>query len=190
LRRLIRADWHVHTAYSDCGEPEATPEAMVRAAQEAGLEALGFADHVILPRHRSRPQLVRERLPGQVDGLRLYFGCEADMQSPTRATITREFAADLDYVIMSASHLYVPGVERPAQLEPRTMAALIISLTNGAIESGLADVIAHPFGVPESPFRFDEIVSKIDEEALLRTGEAAARAGVAMEFNPRYLRHQ
>jgi len=188
LSRLIRADWHIHTHLSDCGTPEATPEAIIRVAKEAGLEAIGLTDHVILREHRRRPAMVRAQVEKETNGLRVYVGCEADMQSPTRATIDEEFAAGLDYVIMSASHLYVSGVERPRDLSPRSMAALILELTTGAIESGLADIVAHPFGVPESPFTFDEIVSEVDEEALLRRGEEAARAGVAFECNPRYLR--
>ena len=49
MSRLIRADWHVHTNLSDCGHIDAAPMAMVIAAQEAGLDAIGLSDHVYLP---------------------------------------------------------------------------------------------------------------------------------------------
>lgn len=178
----------MHTYLSDCGHPEATPEAMVAAAREAGLEAMGFTDHVIFPEDRARPAALRLELAARVEGLRVFIGCEADMQSPTRMTIDREFAAGLDYVILAASHLYVPGVELPAELNPRTMAALILELTRAAIATGLADIIPHPFAVPSCPYAWQELVAAADREAVSRVAEAAARAGVAIELNPRFLR--
>jgi len=188
LGRLIQADWHIHTALSDCGRPEATPEAIIEAATAAGVTAIGITDHVTYPEDRTRPGQTRSNLPKDLKGLSVYIGCEADMFSPARMSIDHEFAAGLDYVIVSASHLYLPEVEKPARLDPGTMADLIIQLTLAAIDSGLADIIAHPFGVPESPFTWQEIVGEVRREELLGIGEAAARAGVAIELNPRYLR--
>jgi histidinol phosphatase-like PHP family hydrolase len=185
---LCRRDFHVHTRYSDCGQPEATPKAVVQAAREAGLEALGIADHVIFPHDRSRPAMVRQQLPVEADGLRLYVGCEADMQSPTRCTIDPEFAAGLDFVVVSASHLYLPGVELPPNLDPPATAAFILELTEAAIGTGLADIIAHPFVVPAGPWGFEQLVGAAAPAAIDRMAHAAAHAGVAMEFNPRQLK--
>ena len=185
---FCRRDFHVHTRYSDCGQPEATPEAMVQAAREAGLEALGIADHVIFPHDRSRPAMVRQQLPQEADGLRLYVGCEADMQSPTRCTIDPEFAADLDFVVMAASHLYLPGVELPPDLDPPAMAAFILQLTEAALRTGLTDIIAHPFVVPSGPWGFEELVGAADPAAIDRVAQMAAREGVAMELNPKQVR--
>lgn len=188
MSRLIRADWHVHTNLSDCGQPEATPEAIIAAAQEAGLQAIGLTDHVYLPEHRDRPRTLRSRVPRHAGQLRIYIGCEADMQSPTRCSIDAEFAAGLDYVILSGTHLYDEGVSRPDRLTARETAALCLELMQAALETGLADIIAHPFGVPGSPFTFDEIAAEASRDAWLRLGQAAARAAVAIEYNPRYLR--
>ena len=188
MGKLIQTDWHIHTALSDCGSPEATPAAIVQAAKAAELRAIGITDHVTYPEQRQRPQLAREQIPSRLDGLEVYIGCEADTFSPTRFSIDREFAARLDYVIISASHLYLPEVEKPSGLNPRTMAELIVQLTLAAINSALADIIAHPFGVPESPFTWQEIVGEVKRDELLAMGEAAAQAGVALELNPRYFR--
>ncbi len=188
MEKLIQTDWHVHSALSDCGSPEATPEAIVAAAHQAGLRAIGITDHVTLPRHRDRPALTRKALPADLGGLQVYIGCEADTFAPDRFSIDREYAATLDYVVMAASHLYLPMVDKPAAMTPRTMAELIVRLTRAAIGSGLADIIAHPFGVPESPFTFQEIVGELKRDEVLSLGRAAAEAGVAIELNPRYYR--
>ena len=188
LSRLIRADWHVHTNLSDCGHVDAAPMAMVRAAEEAGLEAIGFTDHVYLPEHRARPGRVRELLPRELNGIRIHVGCEADMQTPTRASVEREFAAGLDYVMVSASHLFDPGVERRGRMDAKGMVGLIFELMHGAIESGMVDIIAHPFGVPMCPFEWTELIEQVDGREWLETARRAAEAGMAMELNPRYLK--
>lgn len=188
MSRLIRTDFHVHTNLSDCGHPQASLEAVLRGAQEAELEAVGVADHVFLPEHRARPRTARGQLPKQVGGLRVYVSCEAEMRSPTETTIDAAFAQELDYVVMSASHLYNVGVWLPQDLDLRGMAAYVLELTRGAIESGLADIVAHPMSVPACPVTFEELVESLDLEAWKRTAEAAAKAGVAIECNPRYLR--
>ena len=43
--RELRADLHVHTCLSPCGEPEMVPTAIVRAAKQAGLDVIGICDH-------------------------------------------------------------------------------------------------------------------------------------------------
>jgi len=188
VSRLIRSDWHVHTNLSDCGHPDAEPMAMVRAAQAAGLEAVGLTDHVIFPEDRARPGKLRQVLPTELNGVRIYIGCEADMQTPTRSTIDPEFAAGLDYVMMSGSHLFEPGVEHPAEMDPKTMADVIFGLTEGAIACGYVDIIVHPFGVPMCPYPWAEIIDQVDRGRWFHTAQMAAQAGVAIEFNPRYLK--
>jgi len=132
--------------------------------------------------------MVRQQLPEESDGLRLYVGCEADMQSPARCTIDPEFAAGLDFVVMAASHLYLPGVELPPDLDPPAMAAFIVELTAAAIRTGLADIIAHPFVVPGGPWDFQQLIEAADPSSIDHLAQAAARAGVAMELNPKQLK--
>jgi histidinol phosphatase-like PHP family hydrolase len=187
LSGLIRADFHVHTTYSDCADPAATPEAMVQAAQEAGLEAIGITDHIAAPINFDRPWRVRQELPAEVGGLRVYVGCEAEMHAPDRATISRELAEGLDFTVFAASHLHNIGPEVLYGLKPREMAAFMIELMRGAIETGYADIIAHPFHAPLSPYPFAEVVGAVDRDELGRTAGMAARSGVAFECNPRFL---
>ena len=161
---------------------------MLCAGRAAGLEAIGFSDHVIYPQHRERPGLLRARVPDEYGGMRVCIGCEADVLSETEIAIDRDFADSLDFVILSASHLNVPGAGHPRGLTAQEEAAYIIRLMHVCVESGLADVIAHPFCVPVPTYSFEELATAAEPDALLRLGEAAARAGVAIEYNPRELR--
>lgn len=188
MRRLIRTDLHIHTNLSDCGSPAATLDAVVAAGLEAGLEAIGISDHIFLPQHRERPVIGRQALPREVNGMRVYVGCEADMQSPTRCAIDAEFAATLDYVLIAASHLYDPGVKREFIDQPRSMAAYMVDLTRGAIETGFADVIVHPLHVPACRYDFADFVAAVEVRVLRDLARFAAESGVAFECNPTFVR--
>jgi histidinol phosphatase-like PHP family hydrolase len=188
LSKLIRTDFHIHSFLSDCAAPTATLEAVVAAGREAELEAIGISDHVFFGRHRGRPAIARRALPREVDGMSVCVGCEADMQAPDRVAIDAEFAAGLDYVMVSASHLYDPGVEQEFIDEPRSMVAYMLDLMRGAINLGYVDIIVHPLHVPACRYSFADFAKAADEANLRSVARMAAEAGVAMECNPRFLR--
>jgi len=189
MPRLIRSDFHIHTNHSLCGSRKATTQAVVRAAQEAGLDAIAITDHLVAPANFGRPQLVRDELPNDLEGLRVYVGGEADMHAPDKPTISREYAAGLDLVVMSASHLHNIDTQL-LEMEPREMAAFVLNLMDGAIETGYVDVIPHAFHVPNCRRSFGEIVEAVDSNRLRETLAKAAVAGVAMEVNPFFLKAQ
>ncbi len=120
--------------------------------------------------------------------MRVYVGCEANMQSPTRCVIDAEFAATLDYVLIAATHLFDPGVEHEFPNEPRAMAAYMIEMMRSAVATGFADVVVHPFHVPQSAYTFADFVPAVDEAALRDLARFAANSGVAFECNPRFVR--
>jgi histidinol phosphatase-like PHP family hydrolase len=188
LARLIRSDFHVHTHHSACGDPAATPEAVVEGAREAGLEAVGITDHIVGPEDLDDARVVREALPRERDDLRIYVGCEAEMHGRGEPTISREFAAGLDFTVFSASHLHNIGQHVLYGLTPAAMAAFMIELMEGAVETGYADIIAHPLHAPMSPYPFAEVVGAADRDELRRAAGLAAAAGVAMECNPLFVR--
>jgi predicted metal-dependent phosphoesterase TrpH len=45
MLRTFRADLHLHTCLSPCGEEEMTPLAIVRQAKKKGLDVIGICDH-------------------------------------------------------------------------------------------------------------------------------------------------
>ncbi len=189
MSSLFRTDFHVHTNVSrECGHPDAHPEAMVAAAREAGLEALGLSDHIYTPAHLGRPREVRARLPQQREGMPIYIGCEADVISPTDIVIDAVYAETLDYVLLSASHLFEPGTYHPVtEFGVREMAAYMVAGMRLAVACGFCDIVVHPFRDSGGPFSFGELVEAVDPEAITALAAEAARAGVAMEYNPREL---
>lgn len=185
---LIRADFHVHTTLSDCASREHTPDRVLQEARETGLEALGISDHIFGPDDLRKPKELRAQLPERLGNLRIYVGCEAEMHGPTEPTIDADYAAQVDFVIMATSHLYYLGDEVLNGLGEQELLGLMLDLMDGAIETGCGDIIAHPFRVNGCRFGFADLVAALDRDRLMQTARKAARAGIAMECNPAFLR--
>ncbi len=164
--------------------------AVVRAAEDAALEAIAITDHVEQQGDYGITRLVRDDLRDYTGDLPVYVGCEAAMDGRRRPSISRDYATEMDLVLFSPSHLdRVIGVDAARGLRAAKMATMILDLTRDAIETGYADIIAHPFHVPVSGCpAFGEIAAAAKERDLRDMLTMAAQAGVAMETNPRFLR--
>ncbi|MFN2133636.1 MAG: PHP domain-containing protein, partial [Anaerolineae bacterium] len=96
------ADFHVHTRFSPCGKPEATPGAMVHRAKDKGLAAIGFADHYTPAPVPGCPFYADQRLSilsalrseldqvSSLDGLTVLVGVEADYTVAGEGCLDRE----------------------------------------------------------------------------------------------------
>jgi PHP family Zn ribbon phosphoesterase len=72
--KSYRADLHIHTVLSPCGDLEMSPAALVAKALESGLDIIGITDH----NSTKQCQAVFEL--GQKEGLTVIPGCEATSQ--------------------------------------------------------------------------------------------------------------
>lgn len=70
MLRRFRADLHVHTCLSPCGEEEMRPPAIVRRAKEMGLDAIAICDH------NSTGNVEAVRAAGQAEGVAVIGGVE------------------------------------------------------------------------------------------------------------------
>ena len=104
---MIRSNYHTHTVFSDGAN---TPEEMVLAAIDLGLESIGFSDHSMSYFHPNWSiadekfalymQTVGELKEKYKDRIRVYCGLEQDYMSPPPM-------AGLDYLIGSVHWLQV-----------------------------------------------------------------------------------
>lgn len=121
----IKQDIHIHTYLSPCAQSNATPQFYIDNAADRGLELIGFADHMwdngrgfsiaSYERHqthsarllRIKDDLAKCTVP---DGLRVLVGCETDFVADSTLGISREVAAQLDFVLVPISHTHFPEV--------------------------------------------------------------------------------
>lgn len=74
MRRTFRADLHVHTCLSPCGEEEMTPRRIVCRAKEVGLDVIAICDH------NSTRNVDAVRTAGRDVGLTVLGGIEVASQ--------------------------------------------------------------------------------------------------------------
>jgi len=84
--------------------------------------------------------------------------------------------------------LWWPRRGRPGWRRWGSRTTLSSRKTAAAIRTGLADIIAHPFVVPGGPWDFQQLIEAADPSSIDHLAQAAARAGVAMELNPKQLK--
>jgi putative hydrolase len=183
----IWADFHTHTRYS---HGRGTIRDNVEAAIKKGLKAVGISEHgpanigigpTLDDFKRMKEEI--ENLRGKYRGIKILFGCEANIISVDgKLDLPEKLLEELDYVMVGL-HPMVWGVtlkdfyhiffenlaaKRIIQLRPKVMEQNTRALIN-ALKNYRVNIVTHPgLHVP------------IDTAAL---AEAAASCGTAMEIN-------
>lgn len=193
MRKDYYADYHVHTHLSPCGKPEATAAAMIAAAEDKGIIALGFADHFM-----PEPNPACSFYDGQqlhiLDALRaevhragehnveLLFGVEADYTVAGEAFLDEAVLAQTTHIIGAASHFHLPGAPAPESDTPAAKARLQIAMVQGLLAQRGVSVWAHPFECgkmrPLAP-----ILAEIPADTLTAFIETAIAKQIFIEIN-------
>ncbi len=197
----IDHDLHIHTHLSSCCKEKTlqTPAEIILLAEEMGVSTVGFSDHIwenkaARPSDWYRPQdennisRLRAELSEISTSIRTLVGCEADMRAPGEFSISREFASELDHVLLSCSHFHMRDfVEQPPGHEPGDIARHLLRFFRAGIKSGLASAIAHPFLPCGHVDRFDSIISEISDAEFSEAFTEAARLEVGIEITTAFL---
>jgi len=215
---LLRHDLHLHTTASWDAAAEMTPAAVVARARAAGLEAVGFADHLWLtPKGTCRPSpayLSRKRgqepfsPPKGVRSLSIedgrapdpfcvLFGVEADC-APVPGMAGGGDLKAFDFVIGSYhfADLRYGSVPRPSS--PEEFTARLLAGLRSVLEAPRVDIVGHPFHMPWRALEHlpESLRARIPEAvagALEQAGpliDLAVQRGIALELNARALTHR
>ncbi|MBN1231088.1 MAG: PHP domain-containing protein [Anaerolineales bacterium] len=191
---MFKNDTHCHTNYSPCGKEDAFPLFMLEKAATCGLKTLAFTDHYADHPPHGNPDFVncgygmveaiREEINGQETGVRVLFGCEADVLKPGDISISPLNAAKLDFVMVSASHFHLFSEEKRKAMSPREKAESFLEFLDYAVQIGFVNVIAHPFWTPcENMGKSHLYLKEIRDEEFRVIAEKAVANRVAMEVN-------
>ena len=197
----IEHDLHIHTYLSSCcsAKEQQTPRKIVSLAEQMGMQAIGFADHLwmnpaiapnawYLPQDERQIERLRQDLSRIETSVKIRVGCEAETMAPGKFSITREFAESLDFVLLSCSHIHMADgtVEQPKSHAPRDVAELLLKLFLSGVQSGLPTSIAHPFGlIGVGPLKglYEPMLNSISDAELSDAFHVAAENRVAIEIN-------
>ena len=198
---VVNHDLHVHTYLSSCcvDKENQTPKKILALAEEIGLDAIGFLDHIwtntqLEPsdwyRSQDEQQITRLRhdLMSVSSSVRVLIGCEADTVAPGKFSITQEFAESLDYVGLSCSHFHMNRfVQQPKDDSPRSLGKHLMTFFVSAARSGLATVIVHPF----KPFgyldQYDSAIAALSDTELFDAFSVTAELDIAIEITTSFL---
>jgi histidinol-phosphatase (PHP family) len=196
----MRTDYHMHTPL--CGHATGVPRDYVLAAQQAGLQEIGFSDHNPMPAQFDDWRMAPDQLPhylGMIEEARREFprypirlGLECDY-IPAFEGHVRYLAgkADWDYLI-GAVHYITPDwdVDNPKHLKrwaeqpvEEIWQAYFDAYTK-MIQTCLFDFLAHPDLVKKFGLRPEGDLSRF----YLATLDAAAEAGAVLEVSTAGLR--
>jgi histidinol-phosphatase (PHP family) len=152
---IYRTDYHTHTTYSD---GKANPEEYVLQAISAGIDELGFSEHLNLFVPDQEWSMAPGRVPEyiadiaslkkSVSGIKIKTGLEVDYFPGKEEEICKFIChLDLDYVIGSVHYLGEKTVDSgPDFYENQNIDELYekyFGYVNEAVKSGLFDIIAH-----------------------------------------------
>lgn len=183
----LQCDFHVHTRHSPCALPEMLPGSIISRAMERGVRYLGLIDHIFAFTDPSILDSTREECRASDGGPELFFGCEADVLSVGRTTVTQEMIDTLDYIMVAANHFTTDiskMVDMPDSDDPVAIGRHFLKMFNYAATLDYADVIVHPFFVMQGPFD-PSVIYTLKEEDLIPGIEAAAANNIAIEISRR-----
>lgn len=196
MKSIFENDFHVHTHHSPCAKDKfnSQPLRMLEHAESLGIKTIGFTDHFAQSPQEAIPVFkscgptiidqLREELRGNRTSVRVLIGCEADQVTLNAMSINKEYAQQIDFVMVSASHFHLTGVQQPTSLEPRTVAEHYLAFLRKALEPEFVSVIAHPFYAPYNALGEPETyMAQIEDEELYEIAKLALRNKVAMEIN-------
>lgn len=117
MKFLPDHDYHIHSRLSNCsGDPEQTPERILRYAEEYGLREICITDHFwdeTVPGasswygNQNYPH-IKESLPlPQSDSVKFHFGCETEMDKFFTVGISKSVMDELEFVIVPTTHLHM-----------------------------------------------------------------------------------
>ena len=201
MRYIVDHDLHVHSKISPCSShPEQIPEKMLEYAKKNGIKQLCVTDHFWDGRVNDglgkqlygnlNTDFLKQILPfPQDDEVEFLLGCECDMDKFFNVGISKETAAELDFVVIPTTHMIWKGitveeedfnVEGRARVWERRLDALLHK-----------DLPWHKIGIAHLSDAMiggepEELVKTLD---LIRTYkmyelfERAAKLGVGIELN-------
>jgi putative hydrolase len=180
VRRGPAVDFHLHTAHTD---GEASPEAMAKAAEKAGIRRVLFCEHV---RRSSAyfPAYQEEVLRLRTPDFTAHLGVETKVLDLQGGLDCAEAVARSCDVVVGSVHSLPPdaqGQPRPwAGLSGEEAVRLEYEYAASVIRSSKAAILAHPMGMSITLFRARP------EREIRALARLCRECGKAFELNPRY----
>lgn len=196
MRYIFDHDLHIHSQLSLCsGDPEQTPENILRYALDNGLDTVCLTDHYWDENVPGASEWygiqdfghIAQALPlPQADGVRFLFGCETDLRADLTLGVSPALYDRFDFIIIPTTHLHMNGFTCRGDEDAAERAKLWISRLDAVLNMDLPFYkvgIAHltcELMNRENPLETLKMLTEDDYAPLFRK---AAKLGVGIELN-------
>ena len=203
MKYKIDHDYHIHSCLSPCsGDPNQTPERILREARESGFTSICITDHFwdsAVVSQIDKPgfyegldyEHISKSLPlPQSEDTRFYFGCECDLLRDMTLGISTNLIDKMDLVVISSNHFHMGDpvlAEEDRPLDRR--AKVLLNRLRGILDM---DIPHRKFGIahltdflmaPATKTDHIEVVNMWPEDDLKDIFGKAAKLGVGIELN-------
>ena len=201
MKFIIDHDFHIHSTLSSCcHDPELTPEAILKYAEESGLKSICLTNHywdeavegVSSWYSRQNTPHVKRALPlPSRDGIDYIFGCETEMRQDLALGILAERFSEFDFVVIPTTHLHMDGFTYPKDFvdTPENRAELWVERLDHLLA---LDLPFHKIGIAHlacglinqnSDGEYLRTLELIPEQKMTELFKRAAALGCGIEIN-------
>ena len=199
MRYAVDHDYHIHSGLSLCsGDPEQTPERMLRYAEDEGLKTICITDHfwdesiACIDGWYKKQDFgyISRSLPLPTsDKVEFLFGAETELNVNMTLGISKEKLDKLSFLIIPTTHLHTANTISPEDgATPEGRARVWVSRLDGVLDMDL------PFGkigiahlacslIAKEHSVYLKTLELLPEKELERVFAKAAKRGVGIELN-------
>ena len=202
----ITHDFHVHTNLSICAKPEATLENYVERWRENGITKVAITDHMwdvgaapiendfYEKQNFEHILTLCEKIEEyRKNGLDILFGTECEYSYKTRRpAITPAVAEQMDVLLVPNSHTHLTMPKdfyEPHEKHIEYMIDAFMDIVTSDVAPFIT-AVPHPFLAVCCPYPNRDLVREMTDDQFKRCFDAAAKAGIALELNPNYIRNR
>lgn len=201
MKYILDHDFHIHSELSSCSsDPEQNTESILRYAESVGLKKICLTDHywdesvegASAWYAKQNTDHIKKALPlPKSDKVDFLFGCETDMNSSLTLGISKKMLDELDFIIISTTHLHMNGFTIPEDFvdTPKGRAELWVKRLDALLamdlpfkKIGIAHLACFLIN-RNSGEDYLKTLELIPEAEMVRIFTKAASLGVGIELN-------
>lgn len=196
MRYCFDHDLHIHSQLSLCsGDPEQTPERILKYAQENGLKTVCLTDHYWDENVPGASEWyaaqdfahIAQWLPlPQAEGVKFLFGCETELRGDMTPGVSPAVFDRFDFIIIPTTHLHMNGFTCKGDESSEERAELWLRRFNGVLDM---DLPFHKIGIAHLTCslmdrkHFPQTLTYLTEKEYEPVFRKAASRGVGIELN-------
>lgn len=202
MKFVFDHDLHIHSKLSLCsGDPEQTPENILRYAEENGLHTICLTDHMWdenVPGFtdcgaysvQNFAYISQSRPLPQSKNVRFLFGCETEMDRFLTVPVSKARFDEFDFIVVPTTHMHFLGftISQEDGATAKTRAKAWVKRLDALLNKdlpfhkvGVAHLTCGLIARPREVFL--DVMQSIPSEDMQRLFKKAACLGVGIELN-------